>query len=351
MSDCVENMISFSNVNVCFPFKGKEITAVKKVSLDIRKGEIFGIVGSSGAGKSTLLRTINLLQRPTSGQILVNGTEITKLKGKALQELRTNIGMIFQQFNLIHTKTVYDNVAFAMKVVHKRKEEIRQRVSEMLELVGLSEKAQSYPSKLSGGEKQRVGIARALANNPYILLCDEPTSALDLENTNAILKLLKEINERLNITTMIISHEMNVIKKICNRVAIMNQGEIIETDHVFEMFTAPKQELTKKLVSHTFDLDIPVHWFANEKFKALKIIFNGEKAKEAVFSNTVKQFDIDLNIIHGKIEYIRNKPFGIFIVKLTGTPDNLAGAEVYLRENTFQVDDLYPSGKSESDGR
>ncbi|MDR3261585.1 MAG: ATP-binding cassette domain-containing protein [Tannerella sp.] len=338
MTDYTENIISFKNVGICFQSKGKEVNAVKEVSLDICKGEIFGIVGASGAGKSTLLRTINLLQRPTTGHVIVNGTDITRLKGEALRKLRTNIGMIFQQFNLIHTKTVFDNVAFAMKAVNKSKEEIRQRVPEMLNLVGLSDKAQSHPSKLSGGEKQRVGIARALANNPYILLCDEPTSALDMENTNAILKLLKEINERLNITTVIISHEINVIKKICNRVAVMSRGKVIETDQVFNVFTNPRETFTQKLVSHTLDLDIPEYCFASENFKILKVTFNGKSAEDALISDTIKRFDIDLNILHGKIEYIQNKPFGILIVKLTGSPDKITSAEKYLLENAFQIE-------------
>jgi D-methionine transport system ATP-binding protein len=323
---------------VVFPAKGKDIKAVKEVSLDISRGEIFGIVGTSGAGKSTLLRTINLLQRPTRGQIIVNGKDITGLKGEELRKLRTGIGMIFQQFSLINTKTVYDNVAFAMKAVGKSKEEIRQRVPEVLELVGLSHREKSYPSKLSGGEKQRVGIARALANNPYILLCDEPTSALDLENTNAILNLLKEINENLGITIVIISHELNVIKKICNRVAVMNNGAVIESDEVFDVFTTPRQPFTQSLVSHTLDLNLPLRLMQKKDMELFKIIYSGERAEEAVISDTVKNFDVDINILHGKIEYITNKPFGILIVEISGNPEKIKEAENYLKQRTYEME-------------
>jgi D-methionine transport system ATP-binding protein len=339
VADYSEKIISFKDVHVVFLNKGKEMKAVRNVSLNIYRGEVFGIVGTSGAGKSTLLRTINLLQKPTRGEISVNGQDITGLKGEALRKLRTGIGMIFQQFNLINTKTVYDNVAFAMKAVGKSKEEIKQRVPEVLTLVGLSEKEKSYPSKLSGGEKQRVGIARALANNPYILLCDEPTSALDLENTNAILNLLKKINEDLGITIVIISHELNVIKKICNRVAVMSAGQIIETDDVFDVFTTPKQEFTKNLVSHTLDLELPERLMKND-LKLLKIIYSGEKAEEAVISDTINRFGVEINILHGKIEYITGKPFGILVVQIKGSPDKIIEAEDYLIKRAYKVEEL-----------
>jgi len=332
--------ISFKNISVVFSNKDKSTTAVKNVSFDIHRVEIFGIVGTSGAGKSTLLRTINLLQHPTEGNVIVGGKDITALKGEELRRFRTNIGMIFQQFNLINTKTVYDNIAFIMKAVGKNKDEIRKRVPEVLELVGLTDKAQSYPAKLSGGEKQRVGIARTLANNPRIILCDEPTSALDLENTNAILRLLKEINEKLHITTVIISHEMQVIKKICNRVAVMQYGEVVELDEVFSVFTNPKHEYTRTLIQHTQDFDLPDQPLQGDRFKTVKILYRGDKACEAVISNTIKKFDITINILLAKVEYITNKPFGVVVVQLIGFPEKIAEAENYIKENTFRVLDL-----------
>lgn len=334
-----ENIISFKNVSVTFPSKKKKIDAVTNVSFDIHRGEIFGIVGTSGAGKSTLLRTVNLLQRPTAGQVFVNDADVTFLKGAALQELRTNIGMIFQQFNLINAKTVYENIAFVMKIIGKSKDEIRRRTPEVLELVGLSDRAQAYPSKLSGGEKQRVGIARALANNPYILLCDEPTSSLDLENTNVILQLLKDINRKLNITTIIISHEMHVIKKICNRVAVMNRGELVELGEAFNIFTTPEQEYTKLLVSHTLDIDLP-KLSLNKDSKTLKLLYSGAGANDAVISDTIRNFDVNINILLGKIEYITGKPFGVLIIELSGKQDDIVQAERYLRRQTYRVEEV-----------
>lgn len=339
MSGKQENIIGFRNVSVTFPLKKENIVAVRDVSFDIRRGEVFGIVGTSGAGKSTLLRTVNLLQKPTSGQVFVNNTDVTFLKGDALRNLRVNIGMIFQQFNLINSKTVYDNIAFVMKIVGRNKDEIRRRVPEVLELVGLSNRAQAYPSKLSGGEKQRIGIARALANNPYVLLCDEPTSSLDLENTNIILQLLKDINRKLNITTVIISHEMHVIKKICNRVAVMNRGEVIELNEVFNVFASPGQEYTKQLVGHTLDMELP-ELALHKDSKTLKLLYSGDKANEAVISNTIRKFGVDINILLGKIEYITGKPFGVLIVRLSGAQKQVSEAEDYIRRQTYLVEEI-----------
>ncbi len=331
-------MIEFSNISVRFPHKGRTVDAVKNVSFRINKGEIFGIVGTSGAGKSTLLRTINLLQRPTSGKVLLNGRDITRLQGEELRKTRLGTGMIFQQFNLINTKTVFDNVAFAMKVAGKSKEEIRKRVPEVLELVGLADRATAYPSTLSGGQKQRVGIARAIANNPQILLCDEPTSALDLETTNAILSLLQEINRKLGITIVIITHEMEVVKKIGNRVAVMSQGELLELDDVFSVFASPKQPFTKSLVNHTLNLDLPLRLLENREKPIYKIVYNGERAEEAIISDTAKRYRIDLNILHGKIEYISSKPFGVLLVQFSGNNDEIEKAINYLRERTYETE-------------
>jgi D-methionine transport system ATP-binding protein len=231
-------------------------------------------------------------------------------------------------------------VAFAMEAVGKSKEEIQQRVPEVLELVGLSDRAKSYPAKLSGGEKQRAGIARALANNPFILLCDEPTSALDLENTNAILKLLKEINEKLGITIVIISHEMDVIKKICHRVAVMSGGKIIETNEVFNVFSAPQEPFTQSLVSHTLNFELPERMKQNTDLKLLKIAYSGDKAEEAVISDTIKKFGVEINILHGKIEYISDKPFGILIVQITGSPEKRKEVLNYLETRVYKVEEI-----------
>lgn len=333
-------MIRFQNIHVSFAGKNKNLEAVKDVSFEINKGEIFGIVGTSGAGKSTLLRTINLLQRPTKGSVIINDNDITSLKGETLRKHRAETGMIFQHFNLIHTKTIFENIAFAMKACGKSKEEIKKRVPEVLELVGLSDRASAYPSKLSGGQKQRVGIARAIANNPKILLCDEPTSALDLETTNSILELLKKINDQLGITTVIISHEMNVIKKICDRVAVMKDGEAVELGTVYDVFASPKHPFTRQLVNHTINLDLPERLLSEEGKRILKIVYRGNKAEEPVISDTIKKFNINLNILHGKIEYISDQPIGILVVHLDGDTKNIAAAEDYLKARVTDLEVL-----------
>ncbi len=325
-------MIQFRNINVVFKAKNKEIVAVRNASFEINKGEVFGIVGTSGAGKSTLLRTINLLQRPTSGSVIVNEKDITPLKGETIRRHRAETGMIFQHFNLIHTKTVFENIAFAMKAAGKTREQINKRVPEVLKLVGLSDKASAYPSKLSGGQKQRVGIARAIANNPKILLCDEPTSALDLETTNSILELLKQINRTLGITTVIISHEMNVIKKICDRVAVMKDSEVVELGSVYDVFALPSHPFTRQLVNYTMNLELPDRFFGEYGKRLLKIVYRGGKAEEPVISDTIKKFGINLNILHGKIEYIADKPLGILVVHIEGESENISLAENYIRE-------------------
>ncbi|MFV0481060.1 MAG: methionine ABC transporter ATP-binding protein [Campylobacteraceae bacterium] len=307
-------MINLENIVVEYSSKNTTFKAVDDVSIKIKKGEIFGIVGTSGAGKSTLVRTINLLQKPSSGKVIINGEDITNFSGLKLRKVRHKIGMIFQHFNLIHTKNVYENIAFVMRVANIQKDEIDKRVLNLLKLVGLSDKANHYPSQLSGGQKQRVGIARALANNPSILLCDEPTSALDLETTNSILELIKEIQEKTKITTVFITHEMDVIKKICSRVAVMDKGKVVEINDVYSIFARPKEAFTKKLISHSLNFELPKRVYESISGTLLKIVYTGNKAEESILSDAIKKFDVDINILHGKIEYIGNLPLGILIV-------------------------------------
>ena len=332
-------MIKFNNVSVSFKDKKSQIVhAVKNVSFEVEDGEILGIVGTSGAGKSTLLRTVNQLQLPTGGQTIVDGNDIGSLSGAELAKARHSIGMIFQQFNLVSTKTVAQNVAFAMEIAGRSKEEIKQRVPELLKLVGLSERASVYPNTLSGGQKQRVGIARAVANNPKILLCDEATSALDPETTNDVLQLLKEINHKFGITIVLITHELDVVKKICQRVVVMNRGEVVEIGDVFDVFTNPQHEFTKTLLSHTFDLDLPDRLTHDYSKPLVRIVYNGEKAEDAIVSNVVKQYAVDVNILHGKIEYINDRPFGILIVQLIGEQDEIEKSLDYLSKNTYRTE-------------
>lgn len=325
-------MIKIENVSVTFASGKRKVEAVKNVSLSIEEGEIFGIVGSSGAGKSTLLRTINLLERPTEGSIVIGGTDISSFRGEVLRQVRLHIGMIFQHFNLIRAKTVYDNIAFSLKIGETPKDQIPGRVEELLSLVGLSDKSNAYPSQLSGGQKQRVGIARALANHPKILLCDEPTSALDLETTKSILHLLKDINQKLGITIVIITHEMDVVKTICDRVAVMKEGEVVEMEDVYEIFTNPKHSFTKQLVHHTLNLELPEQIFKDLRGILLKVIYRGSSAVDPVLSQTAKQFQVDLSIVHGKIEYIKERPFGILAVNIEGS--EVEKAIEYIKQNT-----------------
>ncbi|QIR76371.1 ATP-binding cassette domain-containing protein [Sulfurospirillum diekertiae] len=331
-------MVNIENVTVTFQTKEASFKAVDAINLQIQEGEIFGIVGTSGAGKSTLIRTINLLQKPTSGKIWIAGEDITEYTGLKLRTIRHTIGMIFQHFNLIHTKTVFDNVAFPMVIAGASKEAILQRVPALLELVGLSDKMHVYPSTLSGGQKQRVGIARSLANNPRILLCDEPTSALDLETTNAILDLLKEINKKLGITTILITHEMDVIKKICNKVAVMDKGVVVETGSVYDIFSLPKHPFTQKLVAHTLNLELPSRILQDVQGRLIKVVYNGDRAEEPILSDAIRTFGVDINVLHGKIEYIDEKPLGVLLLNINASSAQIEQIISYLKERTASVE-------------
>lgn len=331
-------MVNIENVTVTFQTKDTSFKAVDTINLHIQEGEIFGIVGTSGAGKSTLIRTINLLQKPTSGKIWIAGEDITEYTGLKLRTIRHSIGMIFQHFNLIHTKTVFDNVAFPMVIAGASKEAIAQRVPALLELVGLSDKMHVYPSTLSGGQKQRVGIARALANSPRILLCDEPTSALDLETTNAILDLLKEINKKLGITTILITHEMDVIKKICNKVAVMDKGIVVETGSVYDIFSLPKHLFTQKLVAHTLNLELPSRILQDVQGRLIKVVYNGDRAEEPILSDAIRTFGVDINVLHGKIEYIDEKPLGVLLLNINESSAQIERIISYLKERTASVE-------------
>ncbi|BAU29764.1 D-methionine transport system ATP-binding protein [Aneurinibacillus soli] len=323
-------------------YRGKKSTVkgVDDVTLTIKKGEIFGIIGYSGAGKSSLLRCLNMLETPTSGKILIDGVDITKLKGKDLRHERLKIGMIFQHFHLISSKTVTQNVAFALKAAGKSKEEIERRVPELLDLVGLGDKGHHYPAQLSGGQKQRVGIARALANNPKVLLCDEATSALDPSTTRSILALLKEINRTLGITIVLITHEMEVVKEICHRIAVMQNGKVIESGDVYELFARPVQPLTRDFIDTVLHFSLPDKLLENRRGTLVKINFQGEIAEKAVVSEVLKKFNVEGNILHGKIEYIQDEPLGIFIMELIGDSQEIARAIEHIRQRTAGLEVL-----------
>ena len=331
-------MVEFKNVSVEFTQNNKKVTAVRNVSFKVEKGDIFGIVGGSGAGKSTLLRTINLLQSVSQGDVLVNGSSVVKYKGSQLRELRKNIGMIFQHFNLAENKTVSQNIAFALKTAGWKREQIEKRVNELLDFVKLSDKADSYPSKLSGGQKQRVAIARALANNTDILLCDEPTSALDAETTASVLELLREANEKLGVTIIIITHELDVVKSICNKTAVMSDGEVVEIGEVYKVFTAPESDFTKQLIAHTQNFEIPPEIRNTISGSVIKLTYLGEKAAEPVLSKTAADYNVRYNILHGRIEYIGSKPLGILYVNITGEASDVAQAVSKLRESVYSTE-------------
>ncbi|MFJ5790668.1 methionine ABC transporter ATP-binding protein [Lysinibacillus sp. NPDC093197] len=325
-------MLEFRNVSKVYSSKKKEVIGVDDVSLTINRGDIFGIVGYSGAGKSSLLRCINLLERPTSGEILINGKDLTKLSRNELRLARLKIGMIFQHFYLISQKTVGENIAFALKAANMPAADIPARVDELLKMVDLAEKRDVYPAQLSGGQKQRVGIARALANNPAMLLCDEATSALDPKTTVSILRLLKEINIKLGITIVLITHEMDVVKEICNRMAVMQDGKVIEEGEVYDIFASPQKVLTQEFISSVVSFDIPETILKDVHGQIVKILFKGNVAGEGVIADTMQRFYVKGNFLHGTIEYIQERPLGIFLMELQGEQSELQKAVAYMTE-------------------
>ncbi len=337
-------MIVLDKINVVFKQKGRTLHAVENASLSIGKGEIFGIVGPSGAGKSTLVRVINLLQPPSSGNVIIGEQNITRYKGAELRKVRLRIGMIFQHFNLISGATVYDNIAFALKANNCPKEKIHTRVTELLAQVNLSDKAHVYPANLSGGQKQRVAIARALANDPEILLCDEATSALDLENTEEIIRILRRINRENPITIVFITHEMDVAKKLFDRIAVMAEGKIVETGDTYQIFTEPQHPMTRSLVERVLNIEVPEHLETAPNEVLLKITYTGERAYEPLISRVSKDFDVLVDILHGKIEYIHSKPLGILLIKLSGIPEEVAKAKAYIAGQVFKIEELAAPG-------
>ena len=325
-------MIEIRNVSKIYETKNKSVIGVDRVTLTIHKGDIFGIVGYSGAGKSSLLRCINLLEKPSEGEIIVDGQKLTALSSGALRRARLKIGMIFQHFYLINQKTIADNIRFALKAADYPSNRMDARIDELLEMVGLSDKREVYPSQLSGGQKQRVGIARALANNPSILLCDEATSALDPKTTLSILQLLKDINKKLGITIVLITHEMDVVKEICNRMAIMQDGRVVESGDVYDLFASPKESLTQEFIKSVVSFDIPEAVLHNVRGEIVKIIFKGDIAGEGIISDMLQQYAIKGNFLHGTIEYIQERPLGIFVMEFVGDKALISEAKQYLQK-------------------
>ena len=331
-------MIRFEHVSKTFQTKNGPFDALKDVSFEIEKGDIYGVIGYSGAGKSTLIRMVNALETPTSGNVWVEGKDIGTLNQKELRNLRKGVGMIFQQFNLLESKTIYDNVAIALKLNGVSKKDIEKRVTELLDFVELSDKKYSYPGQLSGGQKQRVGIARALANNPSILLCDEATSALDPKTTDSILELLKKINEMLHITIVIITHEMNVIQKICNKVAVMDYGQVVETGSVIQVFSDPRSDIARRFVGNLIRDVIPeplVESIRREtrNSRLLRIKLENTDSTEPLLWEINRRFEVETNILYSTINVIQGIVVGIMLVLFIGTDEEIEKAEQYILES------------------
>lgn len=330
--------IEVKQVSVLFKQNKQFKKAVDSVDFSVQVGEVFGIVGLSGAGKSTLVRTLNLLQVPSSGQILIDGQDITKARGQELRQIRQKIGMIFQHFNLIHNRTIKDNLAFALKAGNYPKDQREARIMELLEMVDLTDKLHAYPNNLSGGEKQRIGIARAIANQPEILLCDEATSALDVETTEEILQLLTKIKEQTGITIVFITHELDVARKFFDRVAVMENGRIVEEQTTYGLFSQPNQPITQKLVGRYLDLTLPEEILALfTQGDLLELRYQGEYTLEPLISTVAKAYDVAVNIIHGKIDYIQQDVIGILYVYLTGPQEEIDKARAYIAANVFSL--------------
>ena len=331
--------------------EGREFKALDDVSIEIRPGEIFGIIGRSGAGKSTLVRCINLLNRPSEGTVTVDGKNLTELSEDELRESRRSIGMIFQHFNLLSSRTVYDDVALPLELVGTPKNVIREKVEPLLKLVGLTEHAHKYPSQLSGGQKQRVGIARALTNDPKVLLSDEATSALDPETTVATLALLKRINKELGLTIVMITHEMQVVKQICERVVVMNYGKIVEQGKVVDIFMSPQHETTKALIGNVMARDMPASIL--DRFRKarenhpnsdavylLRLAFSGNEVTRPVISECSRRFNLDFNILRGTVDDVQGQTLGSLTVLIEAESSVFIEAVNFLRENGVVVEEI-----------
>ena len=341
-------MIKLNNITKIFTLPDKKLTALDNVSLHVPKGQICGVIGASGAGKSTLIRCVNLLERPTHGAVIIDDVDLTQLSDAELVKTRRQIGMIFQHFNLLTSRTVFENVALPLELENKSKAEIQEKTTALLALVGLSDKHNVYPANLSGGQKQRVAIARALASDPKVLLCDEATSALDPATTQSILKLLKEINRTLGITILLITHEMEVVKRICDQVAVIDKGRLIEQGTVSEIFSNPKTKLAQEFISSTFHITLPEEYLENlsdtpkhaKSYPIIKFEFTGRSVDAPLLSQASKKFGVELSILTSQIDYAGGVKFGFTIAEVEGDEDAITQAKVYLMENNVRVEVL-----------
>ncbi|OTQ62622.1 methionine ABC transporter ATP-binding protein [Gilliamella apis] len=341
-------MIKFENVSKQYERNGITTQALQNINLTIQKGDIYGIIGYSGAGKSTLVRLINFLEKPTQGDVIIQNQSLNQLSNPQLRQVRRKIGMIFQHFNLLESKTVYENIAIPLVLIKKDKQAIKQKVYELLEFVGLIDKAHSYPKELSGGQKQRIGIARALANDPDILLCDEATSALDPQTTQSILELIKKINDQYKITVVLITHEMHVIEQVCHKVAVMEKGKIIEHGNVLDVFGHPKHKTTQNFVSSVINDQIPAGVVENlleiegnkSNIKLFKLEFLGRSASEPVMNSLILQQKVIVNILFAHMSEIEKTVLGSMFVQLKGSDSNIEQSVQFLREHGVNVTEI-----------
>ena len=348
-------MIDLRGITQIYPGPQGPVEALRGIDLHITPGEVFGIIGRSGAGKSSLVRVLNLLNRPTKGEVIVAGRDLTQLNDAQLRAARRDIGMVFQHFNLLSSRTVFDNAALPLELAGMDKAAIRERVNPLLELVGLSALADRYPSQISGGQKQRVGIARALASRPKVLLSDEATSALDPETTRSILALLRQVNKELGLTVVLITHQMQVIKQVADRVAVIDAGRIVEQGPVIDVFTRPQQAITKSLIDEIVPQELPASVLDHVRHlsrqlqgggvgQLLRLSYSGERAYQPILSRLIREHGLDLSILHGQIDEIQDQTFGSLAVYASGEGARLQTAIAQLRSEGVVVEEVTTEG-------
>ena len=348
-------MIDLRGITQTYQGPQGPVEALRGIDLTIQPGEVFGIIGKSGAGKSSLVRVINLLNRPTTGQVIVGGRDLTQLNDAQLREARREIGMVFQHFNLLSSRTVFDNAALPLELAGMDKAAIRERVNPLLELVGLAHLADRYPAQISGGQKQRVGIARALASRPKVLLSDEATSALDPETTRSILDLLRQVNRELGLTVVLITHQMQVIKQVADRVAVIEAGRIVEQGRVLDVFTRPQQAITKSLIDEILPQELPASVLdhvrklacqlsAGRTGQLLRLSYAGDSAYQPILSQLIRQFGVDMSILHGQVDEIQDETFGSLAVYASGEAESVRGAVAHLRAGGVEVEEVAVAG-------
>lgn len=352
MSDVTTNtvnsdktIISFENLSKRYEKKGQIFVALDNVTFKVNKGDVYGLIGFSGAGKSTLLRMVNALETPTEGKVFVKGVDLTSLKEGKLREVRKDIGMIFQEFNLLETKTVFDNIAIPLVLRHETKQKIKSRVEELLKFVGLEDKAKALPGELSGGQKQRVGIARALATEPEILLCDEATSALDPDTTESILNLLARVNKELNVTILFVTHTIRVVQKLCNKVAILEHGKLVENGSVIDIFSKPKSTIAKRFVETVIPSKIPESIVAELKkyeanYKVIRIFFHAEHATDDVIWQINAKLGVHTNVMFASVTELQGRVLSIITLQLTGNEEDFKKVEDYINSHGIAFEEV-----------